>query len=305
MLLPSGQVAITCQIVEEGDTFQVANGSQTVQATLVTEDRGLDICLFQVQGLAGKAVQMGSTAGLAMGSSVYCAAVGKDSKTVVTEAYVMQMRGGSQPLIQLSTTAPEVSSGGLFDQEGRFIGLTGMYTKNGQQFVFATPAEWFEALKPGRKPSTAGPGHAGWIKGSVALEQAGDWKAMVDWCQQWSKDEPADSSVWHCLGYGYLNQKLFEEALAAYRQTVQINPDDADGWSNLGFVFTDLKRYEEAIQAYRQTVRINPDDTEAWVSLGYAYFSTGNQAAVQQVAEQLQRLNPGKAKEFQQLITPR
>ena len=146
--------------------------------------------------------------------------------------------------------------------------------------------------------------HDEWLKVSQSLEEASDWKKMLDWCQQWSKSEPNDSSAWHCLGYGYLNVKQYNDSVAAYLQTVRVNPEDADGWSNLGFVYAELKRYNDAVESYLHALRIRPGDVDCLSDLGFVYFLSGNHAGVQEISEKLRKLSPEKAEEFLQMTTP-
>ncbi|ADW17375.1 Tetratricopeptide TPR_1 repeat-containing protein [Desulfobulbus propionicus DSM 2032] len=166
----------------------------------------------------------------------------------------------------------------------------------------ARPSPAAQEQPPPPQPSSRS--HDQWLKGSEAFQESSDWKGMLDWCQEWSRDVPEDAWAWHCLGYCYLNLHRYDEAVAAYRQTVRINPQDADGWSNLGFVYTEQKRYNEAIDSYRQTVRINPGDVEGWSNLSYVYFSSDNPAAAQESLEQLRHLNPQKADELLEILPP-
>jgi cytochrome c-type biogenesis protein CcmH/NrfG len=145
--------------------------------------------------------------------------------------------------------------------------------------------------------------HDEWLKGSQAFEEASDWNGMLAWCQQWSKSEPNDSSAWHCLGYGYLNVKQYNDSIAAYLHAVRVNPEDADGWSNLGFVYAELKRYNDAVESYLHALRIRPGDVDCLSDLGFVYFMSGNRAGVQEISEKLRRLSPEKAGEFLQLTT--
>lgn len=147
--------------------------------------------------------------------------------------------------------------------------------------------------------------HDEWLKGSQAFEEASDWKRMLAWCQEWSKSEPNDSSAWHCLGYGYLNVKQYNDSVAAYLQTVRVNPEDAEGWSNLGFVYSELKRNNDAVEAYLHALRTRPGDVDCLSDLGFVYFISGNHAGVQEIIEKLRRLSPEKADEFLQLTTPK
>jgi tetratricopeptide (TPR) repeat protein len=61
------------------------------------------------------------------------------------------------------------------------------------------------------------------------------------------------------------DQGKLEEAVAAYRQAIDIKPDLA--YSNLGNALEDQGKHDEAIAAYRHAIDIQPDCAEALSNL--------------------------------------
>ena len=340
VLLPSGKIATNCHVVEGGDSYQVGRGKELVRATLYAEDADKDICLLDAKGITGKPAQLGKAAGLKVGDPVYAVGAPQGLELSLSDGIVAQLRGGPPPLIQTTAAiSPGSSGGGLFDGEGRLVGLTTLYVEGGQNLNFAMPAEWIGEVKPGRKPAAGEHSWTEWEKRTVALEQMKDWQGLLDWCRKWTKSEPEKAEAWNNLGvaYGYLNRhndaiealrqalridpeyarawnnlgyaynnlKRYNDGVDAYRQALRINPEDAAAWSNLGFVYTNIKRYNDAIDACRQAIRINPEHATAWGNLGFAYFLSGNQTAALEVVQKLRRLDPEGADKLFNLIVPR
>jgi tetratricopeptide (TPR) repeat protein len=272
VLLPSGKIATNCHVVEGGASYQVGRGKELVPATLYAEDGDKDICLLDAKGITGKPAQLGKAAGLKVGVPVYAVGAPKGLELSLSDGIVAQLRGGPPPFIQTTAAiSPGSSGGGLFDGEGRLVGLTTLYIEGGQNLNFAMPVEWIGEIKPGRKLAAEGRSWTEWEKRSVALEKLKDWQGMLEWCLKWKKSEPENDDAWYGLGIAYRELKRYDDAIDAYRQALRINPEDANAWNNLGDAYDKLNRYNDAIDAYRQALRINPENAFAWNNLGNIY----------------------------------
>ncbi len=170
VLLSSGRVATNCHVVEGGASYQVGRGKQLVSATLYAEDGDKDICLLDAKGIKGKPAQLGKAASLKVGDPVYAVGAPKGLELSLSDGIVAQLRGGPPPLIQTTAAiSPGSSGGGLFDGEGRLVGLTTLYLEGGQSLNFAMPVEWIGEVKPGRKPVAEGHSQTEWLKRAIAL----------------------------------------------------------------------------------------------------------------------------------------
>jgi hypothetical protein len=253
VLLSSGRVATNCHVVEGGVSYRVGRGERLVSATLYVEDSDKDICLLDAKGIEGKPAQLGKAADLKVGDPVYAVGAPKGLELSLSDGIVAQLRGTPSPLIQTTAAiSPGSSGGGLFDKEGRLVGLTTFYLEGGQSLNFAMPAEWIDEVKPDRKPAAEGHSQTEWVKRALALVKMKDRQGLLEWCLKWTKSEPENAGAWCSLGvaYGYLKQ--YNDAVEAYRQAIRINPEYALAWHDLGVAYYKLNRYNDAIEAYRQ-----------------------------------------------------
>jgi hypothetical protein len=272
VILPSGKVATNCHVVEGGASYQVGRGNQLVSATLYAEDGDKDVCLLDAKGIEGKPAQLGKAASLKVGDPVYAVGAPQGLELSLSDGIVAQLRGSPSPLIQTTAAiSPGSSGGGLFDREGRLVGLTTFYVEGGQSLNFAMPVEWIGEVKPGRKLAAEGHSQTEWLKRSIALEKSKDWPSLLDWSRKWTKSEPKNAFAWYSLGNAYGG----------------------------------LKRYDEAIEAIRQALRIDPKLAQAWYNLGYAYALSGNRTAALDAVRELRRLDPAQADELFNQIVPR
>jgi tetratricopeptide (TPR) repeat protein len=73
--------------------------------------------------------------------------------------------------------------------------------------------------------------------------------------------------------YGDLKQ--YQEAIAAYEQSIRISPNNSRVRYNLGWSYNDLERYAEAANHLREAVQLKPEFVEAHSELGFAYLKLG------------------------------
>jgi len=294
VILSSGRVATNCHVVEGGISYRVGRGKHLVSAILYAEDRDKDICLLDAKGIQGKPVQLGKAAGLKVGDPVYAVGAPEGLELSLSDGVVAQLRVAKNdseegwdserlPLIQTTAAiSPGSSGGGLFDGEGRLVGLTTFYLEGGQSLNFAMPAEWIREVKPGR--TTVAESHSDaeltvaeshsddeWFGRAFEMEMGRDWEGLLDWCLKWTISRPENAIAWTDLGEAYAGLNRHDDAIKAYQQAVKIDAKYAWAWYKLGTAYEDLKRYNEAIEVWRQNLRINPDAELAWQHLGVAY----------------------------------
>lgn len=253
VFLPSGQIATNCHVTKEGIFYQVVQGKQVFPATLHADNRDKDICLLEARGFTGKPVQLGKSTNLKVGVPVYAVGAPQGLELSLSNGIVSQLRGGPPPMIQTTAAiSPGSSGGGLFDEEGRLVGLTTLYVKEGQNLNFAMPVELISDIKLGQKKGPSGSVQVDWFKRAVALDEAEDWKSLLDWCRKWVKSEPRNAYAWSWLGATYHRLQLHLDSISACHQALRINPNYADTWNAPGGTEGKQQPY---LNAYRQKLK--------------------------------------------------
>ena len=214
VLISSGRVATNCHVVEGGASYRVGRGKQLVSATLYAEDDDKDVCLLDAKGIQGKTAELGKAAGLKVGDPVYAVGTPEGLELSISGGMVAQLRGGAPPIIQTTAPiSPGSSGGGLFDGEGRLVGLTTFYLEGGQSLNFAMPAEWIGEVKPGLRPVAEGRSEIEWLRRGAALEKAKDWQGLLTWGRKWTKSEPESACAWCILGEAHQMLKRYNDAV--------------------------------------------------------------------------------------------
>lgn len=302
VLLASGRVATNCHVVASGSSYAVTQGTQMVPALFFAGDSDKDICLLDVRNFTGKSVQIGTTKSLKVGAKVYAVGAPQGLELSLSDGIISQLRGGPPPMIQTTASiSPGSSGGGLFDDEGRLIGLTTLYMKGGQNLNFAMPVEWISELKTVRGSVVAARNQSNgvvaqnqsdWLKHALSFEKSENWKGALDWCERWVKSEPKNALAWLRLGSAYLGVGRYQDTVNSLRQSQRLDPNVAETWSKLGAAYVKLNRYTDAVDAYRYALNIDPQRAGNWGKLGAVYVRLNRYNEAVDACRQGLRLDP-------------
>ena len=150
-----GRVVTNCHVLALGiaaDTnardlaieVKVAGQRSGHKARLTNADPARDLCVLEVAGLDAPVAALGSTRGLRVGQQVYAVGSPHGLELTLSGGLVSSLRRTeSEPIIQTDAAVSGGSSGGgLFDGNGRLIGITTFGVRDGQNLNFALPVEW-------------------------------------------------------------------------------------------------------------------------------------------------------------------
>jgi len=139
------QVITNCHVLRGASQVLVSRGNVLYGAELEFPDPDRDLCQLKVRELTAPAVPLGDMAKVKTGQRVYAIGAPRGFELTLTEGLISSLRGGDddrQPIIQTSAAiSPGSSGGGLFDADGRLVGIT-TFQWRGQQLNFALPVDW-------------------------------------------------------------------------------------------------------------------------------------------------------------------
>ena len=295
VVLPSGDVATNFHVVEKATGIKVHQGGKDYDAVLRYSDRDRDVCSLSVAGMKTPTVTMGNTKKLKVGSRVYAIGTPKGLELTLSEGIISGLRSveGGQYLQITAPISPGSSGGGLFDEEGRLIGLTTFYMAEGQQLNFAVPVEWIGELpRQHRKRMGVAEPRIDRFSKAMVLAKKEDWVGLKNHSIRWTTATPLDADAWYFLGDAYCELEQYAEAIEAYQQALRIKPEDAMVWTNLGLAYADSGQIANAIKAYQQALRLNPEWAVAWRSLGGAYRESGQLSKAIEAYQRALRSSP-------------
>ncbi|WP_323759667.1 serine protease, partial [Immundisolibacter sp.] len=144
VVLSKDEIVTNCHVIEKSATLSVEHRGREYSATLKHSDYDHDVCSLNVTGFDAPAAVLGSTKLLKVGQKVFAIGAPQGLELTLSEGIISSLREvtGGRYLQISAPISPGSSGGGLFDEEGRLLGLPTFYLGGGQQLNFAVPVEW-------------------------------------------------------------------------------------------------------------------------------------------------------------------
>lgn len=144
------RLVTNCRVLARANAVSVSRESVTYSASLEYPDPDRDLCQLKVTNFPAPAVAMAPPETLRTGARVYAIGSPQGRETTISEGMLSGIRRNERSDIEaLSITTPiepGASGGGLFDAQGRLIGITVVALKDGHSQNIAVPAAWIAEL---------------------------------------------------------------------------------------------------------------------------------------------------------------
>lgn len=147
-----------CHVLKKVHSFQLVNEGRAYIGRLEAWDTPRDVCQVTAS-MDAPAVEMGDSNKLVVGQPVYTLGAPRNLELTLSNGLVSALRrdaNGQLENIQFSAPISHGSSGGgLFDVDGRLIGITSSGFDDSQNLNFALPVAWVREL-PARHRAALG-----------------------------------------------------------------------------------------------------------------------------------------------------
>ncbi|PZU54571.1 MAG: serine protease [Thauera sp.] len=166
-------------------------------------DVSRDLCLLRTaEPLPYPAVELRPTRSLTLGERVLAHGYSGGMEAHFARGLIVDLHaaGGSHVIQTSAGFLQGASGGGLFDEEGRLIGITTFLTSAGRTEYFAMPADWSERLRERPedtpKPLTGSalwaqlPAHQPWFMRLLEPLSRKDWPTVAQMAEEWLEAEP-------------------------------------------------------------------------------------------------------------------
>lgn len=126
---PEGVVATNLHVVRGADraTVTLANGDAYDDVAVIEFDSRKDLVLLKIKGFKLPTARLGDSDSLVIGQKVYTIGAPKGLDLTLAEGLVSGIRDSGEGYRVIQTSAPispGSSGGGLFDDQGRLLGIT-------------------------------------------------------------------------------------------------------------------------------------------------------------------------------------
>lgn len=139
-----------CHVLRKASRVLVRKENASYQAKLMHADVDRDMCQLSAPNLPSRAVPLGDSDNIGPGQRVFALGNPQGLELTLSDGLISALRkSDSGRLVLIQTTAPisqGSSGGGLFDENGRLIGITTLLFAEGQNLNFAIPINWLKDL---------------------------------------------------------------------------------------------------------------------------------------------------------------
>lgn len=148
VVVEAGHIVTSCSVLAKAKAVQVRRGGRSQDATLEHADLERDLCLLRVEDLPASAVRLAPRAELKVGQRVYAVANTDKVGITLSEGMIAGLQSEDPALPPIQATTPlshGASGGGLFDEQGRLVGITTLNVPRAgvaPNIHFASPAAW-------------------------------------------------------------------------------------------------------------------------------------------------------------------
>ena len=301
VVVARGQVATNCHVVERAQALRVAGQRQALPAHWTRRLPGLDLCLLDVPGLAAAPVTLRPSASLAVGEPVHAVGNPLGFGLAVSSGLVavLQPRTPYPVLVTTAPASPGSSGGGLFDEQGRLVGVTTAIMGTGQNqnlvLVGEAVADLLAKGEPRPPAAVAQDPERNWFAEAEALHHALDWARLEPLALDWAQAQPRSpwARIFQARVHAQHGRHPQAETLA--RQALALDGDLDMAWLELSNALHAQGREPQALEALAQAAHRDPmRSVIPWVRARWLRAQGDLQQASAQLRETLRR-EPGLA----------
>ena len=297
VIVGKNYVATNCHVLKSAWDIKVkqteSDKTFALRSLRAGTDKERDLCLLFVQDLskspAAQPARIAGARGLEIGATVFAIGAPNGLELSLTRGIVSQLRdidGESVPQIQTDAAVTFGSSGGgLFDENGRLVGITTLGSISGN-FNFAIPAEWVAEMLEERSVAFSSPGaqtESQTLSGSLEwdilyeevekLREQGDYRRGISVIQKalevaetsFGKDDKNTGASVNLLGLLYALQGDYAAAETLYKRALAIaektfgaqHPNTAASLNNLADLYRAQGDYATAEPLHKRALAIH------------------------------------------------
>lgn len=298
VVIARATVITNCHVIRYAKSISVNDGKKTHSARWTLGDVERDLCRLEVDTLDAPAVTQRAGATLAIGDRVHAIGNPLGLGVSVSSGLISNLlTGDSAPIIVVSASlSPGSSGGGLFDDQGRLVGITTGTMVAGQNTNIALPVEWIGDLA---QRGTAPPppfvvpeAEPRWAEEAERLRSSGDMAALAEWSSRWIDALPDVSEAWRLRGLARMNLGRYDEAERDQLRALELHERNADAWVELADVRLVGKRPAEAAAAFARAKEALPLSGYPYRVEGRWRMRQGDARAAHELANQAIKRSP-------------
>lgn len=276
VVVAPNKVLTNCHIFRKTTEPWISRGEDTYRITQVQADRYHDLCLIAGENLPFKPAVIGTATTMKKGEEIIGMGHSSASPAPINANGVLKSIYPFDNAYIIRSTARfamGASGSGLFDGQGRLIGINTFKSPGRNAYFYALPIEWLANLE--NQPVEKFP-----IDGKTFWEEDDEHKPYF-----MQMAEPEIQEDWQRLGN--ITQKW-----------VLAEPKNAEAWYEQGVAQEHLNLIDQAEKSYRQAIKLNKGHTYALFRVGVLASKKGNQSEVSEINMAILNIDQEMSEEF-------
>jgi tetratricopeptide (TPR) repeat protein len=291
LVVGQGKAVTQCDLLDGAASLRLRQGEAVYPATPGRKDSARNLCLLAVPGLESAHSPALRDDDPETGAQVYALSNALGMGISIAEGVVSGIRKArGESYIQFtSAIAPGSEGGGLFDADGRLVGVINYRQRDGQNVNFALPARWLKEIEQRAASTDAA---ETWRAKALALERGASWQELADHADGWAKALPDSVEAWLWLGFAQEQRKDWSAAEHAYREALRREPGAIQAGTGLTTALLQQKKPQEALDAARAMLAYRQEDARVWASVGFAERALGKADEAAEALRRAAQLDP-------------
>ena len=264
VMVAPGYVVTNCHVTQRARAIEVVKGALHRRVESQYSDVEHDLCLLHAPQAVGDPVARLREERPRVGEQVHAIGFifGISPRFNSGEVSALYEYDGGRVIQSTTPFSSGASGGGLFDNEGRVLGIVTFKYRAGTAYHFSLPVKWVrEALDRFRdQPVRPVPGMPFWQRPreaqpyflrAAALEAESNWFGVLDLARQWARSEPDNPTSWFVLGKGHQRLQQNDQSIEAFRKAVTLDAAYSEAWYGLGLSYSRAGNAERIAQVHR------------------------------------------------------
>lgn len=263
-----------CEAVEGASALRIQSKGGAVVAKAGKRDTVRGLCLVQAD-LGPAVAPLAVAADLpAVGSSVFAISHVDGVGITLSSGVVSGVRRSEDDIaIQFTASiSPGASGAGLFDSEGRLVGIIDYRHRDGQNVNFAQPASWIGQIEA-RAASQELLSQTRDTVSKLGLQRK--WSEVEPLARAWTGAMPRDRDAWTWLGTAQWGLKRFEDAEKSFERASHLGEVRDDIVSSLFFMQVEQNKLEAAANTLRAALAERKESPTLWLLMGRLQHAAG------------------------------
>ncbi len=301
VLLDRDTLAAQCDWVQAAPNLRLRQGAESYPARIAQKDSARNLCLLHAPGVGAASVKLRDDVPQA-GEQVYALSNALGLGVGIAQGVVAGVRTsqGEVFIQHTAAIAPGSEGGGLYDIEGRLVGLIAYRQRDGQNVNFAVPAKWLKEI--GQRADSADAEEM-WRAKALELNQEAKWKDLVAHATAWSNALVDSAEAWLWLGSAYQRQQDWPAAELAYRQALRYQPSATHAGVALARTLLAQQKAQPALEVARTMLSYRQEDGRIWYVIGNAEQALGHLDEAQQAYAYSAQLEPWNSEAYRGLVS--